>query len=215
MQEKHAVLLLLGLAVAGHAARRLLQRPQDPPGQVLAESSGPQDPIAQRDRAVRLNRPLGERETVDVNLASAEEIARLPQVGMSLAKRIVAHRKAHGLFASLGDLDAVPGVGPATLSRLEGKVTFGGVVRAAQTPNRAELSGRGTARYGAVPPPVNLNTATEAELRSLPEVGPVRARAILAYRREKGSFAKVSDLRAVPGISQALVRRLAPLVTVR
>ncbi|MGQ0704292.1 MAG: ComEA family DNA-binding protein [Gemmatimonadales bacterium] len=215
MQEKHAVLVLLGLAVAGHAAHRVLQRPSEPPGQVLAERPDAGDPIAHRDRAIRLSRPLQAGETVDVNLAPAEEIARLPQVGMSLAKRIVAYRNAHGPFGSLSDLDAVPGVGPATLGRLEGKLTFGGIVPIGEVPGREDLSRRGTARYGAEPAPVNLNTATEAELRALPGIGPVRARAILAYRREKGPFAKVSDLRAVPGFSQGLVRRLGPLVTVR
>jgi competence protein ComEA len=62
---------------------------------------------------------------------------------------------------------------------------------------------------------VDLNSATEKDLLALPGVGPARARAILAYRREAGSFAAVSELERVPGISRSLRARLEPLVTVR
>jgi competence protein ComEA len=47
---------------------------------------------------------------------------------------------------------------------------------------------------------VNINTATATELDSLTGVGPATARAIIAYRSSKGSFAKVEDLLNVPGI---------------
>lgn len=47
---------------------------------------------------------------------------------------------------------------------------------------------------------VNINTATAAQLDSLPGVGPATAKAIIAHRQSKGPFTKVEDLLNVPGI---------------
>ena len=56
---------------------------------------------------------------VNLNRASATELERLPEVGPSLAERIVAYRDAHGAFASPEDLLHVPGIGPKTLDVLK------------------------------------------------------------------------------------------------
>jgi competence protein ComEA len=63
-------------------------------------------------------------------------------------------------------------------------------------------------------PLVNLNTASESELEGLPEVGPVTAQAILAWRSEHGGFTSVDELLEVDGIGDATLGRLAPYVTV-
>lgn len=215
MQEKHAVLLLLGIAVAGHGARVLLSRNGEPPGQVLVDSAPASDPIAQRNRALRIARPLARGETIDLNTAPAEEIARLPAIGMSLAKRIVARRSSTGPFGSLGDLERVAGVGPALLDKLRGMVRLGGVIRETNVPVLRYPSSGEPASYEAGGKRLDLNSASEMELRALPGIGPVRARALLAYRRDKGPFAVVSELRAVPGFTKALVKKLEQLVTVR
>jgi len=77
----------------------------------IAIQAGPTPPYAQWDRAVR------RAQTVDLNRASPEELERLPGIGPSLAARIAAHRQAHGPFASVADLDAVPGLGPKTIEQ--------------------------------------------------------------------------------------------------
>jgi competence protein ComEA len=56
---------------------------------------------------------------VDVNAASADDLAALPGIGPQRARRIISHREAHGPFRAVGDLAAVPGIGPATARRLE------------------------------------------------------------------------------------------------
>lgn len=74
---------------------------------------------------------------------------------------------------------------------------------------------------GAVPGPeagapvalVSLNTATQAELEALPEVGPVTAQAILAWREEHGGFTSVQELLEVDGIGDATLAQIAPHVT--
>src|SRR5918999_3372002 len=111
--EQRALLLLLALAVAGQGVRYVLTRPGEPPGQVqLLATLAPGSPLAQRDSAMRQDRPLDPGERIDVDRASAQELARLPKIGPRLAKVILADRAAHGPFGSLESLDRVAGVGP-------------------------------------------------------------------------------------------------------
>jgi competence ComEA-like helix-hairpin-helix protein len=220
MKESRAVGLLLTLAVLGHGVRLLLQPHAAPPGQLLARTAPALDPAQQRARAGRVARPLGAGERVDLNTASAEEIARLPRIGMSLAKRIVADRKARGPYGGLPDLDRVPGIGPSLLGILGERVRFSGAASgdAARGESAATLGFSGVYNVGSGPAsggPVDLNSASEKELVALPGIGRARALAILAYRRENGPFAVVSDLGRVPGFSRALVTRLSPWLQVR
>jgi competence protein ComEA len=60
---------------------------------------------------------------------------------------------------------------------------------------------------------VNLNTADETALDSLPGVGPVTAQAILTWREENGGFHSVDELLEVSGIGDATLAKLAPYVT--
>lgn len=57
---------------------------------------------------------------------------------------------------------------------------------------------------------VDLNTASEQQLRTVKGIGPVKARAILAYRTKYGSFHSLSDLRKIKGFGAKTVARLAP-----
>ncbi|HEY3010218.1 MAG TPA: ComEA family DNA-binding protein [Micromonosporaceae bacterium] len=61
---------------------------------------------------------------------------------------------------------------------------------------------------------VNLNTATLAQLDSLPGVGPVLAQRILDHRAQHGAFRSVAELRQVDGIGDARYEQLKDLVTV-
>jgi competence protein ComEA len=61
---------------------------------------------------------------VDVNSATAAELATLPGIGDSLAERIVAYREANGAFADLNALDAVEGIGPGLLADIQNLVRF-------------------------------------------------------------------------------------------
>lgn len=62
--------------------------------------------------------------------------------------------------------------------------------------------------------PVNLNTASVAELARLPGVGQVIARRIVRHREKSGPFRKVDELLVIRGISQARLEKLRPLITV-
>lgn len=62
--------------------------------------------------------------------------------------------------------------------------------------------------------PVNLNTASAAELEKLPGVGPMLAERIITYREENGRFRRAEHLMMVRGISDQKFRELRPLVKV-
>lgn len=61
---------------------------------------------------------------------------------------------------------------------------------------------------------VNVNTATQAELETLPGIGPVTAQAILQWRTDNGAFTAVDELMEVSGIGEATLAEIAPHVTV-
>lgn len=62
--------------------------------------------------------------------------------------------------------------------------------------------------------PVDLNTATEAELDALPGIGPITARAIITWRETNGRFTDIEQLGEVDGIGPTRLARLRQLVTV-
>jgi len=55
---------------------------------------------------------------VNINAASAAELALLPGIGPVRAERIVRYREEHGDFASVDDLARVPGLGAKTVANL-------------------------------------------------------------------------------------------------
>jgi competence protein ComEA len=68
---------------------------------------------------------------------------------------------------------------------------------------------------GAGPPGlINLNTATVAELDTLPGVGPVLAQRIVDHRNRTGGFKSVEELREVDGVGDARFEQIKDLVTV-
>ena len=67
---------------------------------------------------------------------------------------------------------------------------------------------------GSTPTPmVNINTAGQSELETLPGVGPVTAQAILELRAERGTFTAVDELLEVSGIGDVTLAKIAPYVT--
>ena len=77
---------------------------------------------------------------------------------------------------------------------------------------------------GGVPPPVgstsaapasvDINTADQVELETLPGIGPVTAQSILAWRTENGLFSSVDQLLDVSGIGEATLADIEPYVHV-
>lgn len=62
--------------------------------------------------------------------------------------------------------------------------------------------------------PVNLNTATVAQLETLPGIGAATAKRIVEHRQKNGAFKKVEELMNIKGIGEKSFLKLKPLVTV-
>ncbi len=96
-------------------------------------------------------------------------------------------------------LGARLGAGLAALAACLAVVAFAPVLHAAAGDPVTTLSGK-----------VNVNTATAEQLELLPGVGDVRARAIVAARKQRGGFQSLEQLVEVKGIGNALLERLRP-----
>jgi competence ComEA-like helix-hairpin-helix protein len=219
--ERRALLLLLSLGLAGQGVRWWVTRPGEPPGQIeLLATLPPKSPLAHRDSVLALSRPLGPGERIDADQATAGELARLPRVGLALAKTIVADREARGPFRALEGLDRVPGIGPGLLAAIGSHVTFSRQAGAQASGQFARLGALSAGVSATPPPPVsppplNLNSASVSELDALPGIGPARAAAILQEREARGPFTSVEALSRVPGLGPSAIARLRDRVVVR
>jgi len=68
-----------------------------------------------------------------------------------------------------------------------------------------QTSGKGT---GTESTQININTASQEELETLPGIGPSKAKAIIQHREENGSFSSAEDITSVSGIGKKTFENL-------
>jgi competence ComEA-like helix-hairpin-helix protein len=162
-----------------------LTSPSDALPELLDES------LAAAEEADLRRRPLGGDERIDVNRAGEVDLDRLPGIGPSTARAIVAFREENGAFRSAQDLERVRGIGQATVSRLEPWLDFSlGIPRVLARRRGPSES----------PPLVSLRSASATDLERLPGIGPALAARIIEARDRRGYFSSWEDLLAVRGI---------------
>jgi competence protein ComEA len=151
----------------------------------------------------------GRSSAAEVVLAVAGKVRRPGLVRLPAGSRVADALQAAG--------GADPGVDVAMLN-LARKVADGELILVGVTPPPGTVVATGAAgapaAAGTAQGPVNLNTATLAQLDTLPGVGPVLAQRILDARDARGGFTSVSDLRKVDGIGDSRYQQLKDLVTV-
>ncbi|MGH9464349.1 MAG: ComEA family DNA-binding protein, partial [Thermoanaerobaculia bacterium] len=64
--------------------------------------------------------------TVNLNTASAQQLALLPRVGETVAQRIIAFREANGPFKAVEELMLVEGIGERTFEQMRPHVALSG-----------------------------------------------------------------------------------------
>lgn len=148
-------------------------------------------------------------EPVDLNRATPAELDALPALGPAKAEAIVRWRSENGPCTSLDQLEAVPGIGRATVAALRGRAVCGPPPEEPLLPPEEPTVGAPLQTPGAV----DINTAGVAELARLPGILESRARAIVADRERNGRFASCDELVRVPGIGPATVKVLGDACT--
>jgi len=61
---------------------------------------------------------------LNINMATAKELTRLPGIGKVTAERIVVYREANGPFVAMDDLLKVDGLGKKTLAKIKDKISL-------------------------------------------------------------------------------------------
>ncbi|HHW28336.1 MAG TPA: ComEA family DNA-binding protein [Syntrophomonadaceae bacterium] len=87
------------------------------------------------------------------------------------------------------------------------------VPKEGEAPEQA-MNGAVLTEQGSTGQKININTATAAELDTLPGIGPAIAQRIIDYRTEHGPFRTIADLQKVSGIGERRYEQLKDLVTI-
>jgi competence protein ComEA len=141
---------------------------------------------------------------ININTATAQELAQLPGIGPSTAQKIVEYRQQIGKFKSIEQLLDVPRVGTLTLQRITPYITLG----EEEKPSPVSLP--------AVVQPekiieekqkFNLNTITEEELVNL-GFSSTAAKNVIRYRIKVGKFISVDELYKIPYVDHSVVDKI-------
>ncbi len=166
-------------------------------------------------------------EKVNLNTADEKAIAGAKGVGEKLAKELVKNRP----YRTWEEVSKVKGVGSG--KKLESlktvlKLTEGvGAAAPKEEPaakepsspsKKSSSSSSSSASSSAKLAPgtkININTATKEELDALPEIGPVKAQAIVDYRNAHGKFAAPEDVMKVTGIKEGTYAKIKDYIVVK
>ena len=105
---------------------RTPRAPSAPVAPAAAERAAPQRTSSERavlERTLKEEQAPPDPRPLDLNEATAEQLARLPGVGPGLARRIVEERQRRGRFEGPEGLRSVLGLGPRKLAALRDLVT--------------------------------------------------------------------------------------------
>jgi len=202
-----AVVVAAGLVVTcWWVLRGSPHRVEAPPVAPTSVSLTTQPPLAGASPvAAQAGAATGSASTGSVTVDVTGRVRRPGIVVLDAGARVVDAVKAAGGARPGVDLSAL------NLARLlvDGEQVVVGV------PPPAGVAASAAASPGTPAGPlVNLNTASQDQLETLPEVGPVTAQAILAWRDQHGGFTAVDELLEVDGIGDATLSQVAPYVTV-
>ena len=168
-------------------------------------------------------------EKVNLNTADEKTIAGAKGIGDKLAQELVKNRpyrtweevskvKGVGSGKKLESLKNVlklsEGVG-ASAAKKEPAAGPGKVSTASEASSKKSSSSSSSSAKLAPGTKININTATKEELDALPEIGPVKAQAIVDYRNTNGKFAAPEDVMKVSGIKEGTYAKIKDYIVVK
>lgn len=133
------------------------------------------------------------RIMVDINKADSVEMQALPMVGAKRAGMIVRYRESLGGFINPEQLTEVWGITDTVLQKMKPFIRFG----------------------GANPRRIDLNTATEADLKQHPYIRWQLAKLIIAYRQQHGPYNSVNDLLKIHVVEAQWLQKVKPYLQVQ
>lgn len=83
---------------------------------------------------------VAQAQAVDINTATATELATIKGIGPKKAEAIVKYRTEHGAFQSVDDLMKVPGIKAKTLANIKDQVSVGGAAGTTGLPKAPETT---------------------------------------------------------------------------
>lgn len=94
------------------------------------------------------------------------------------------------------------------------EVTDGQMIKVPTKEEAAELEGGASPEGGISDGKVNINTADADTLMTLPGIGASKAESILAYRKERGGFSAVEEIKNIAGIKDGVYSKIKDYITV-
>jgi competence protein ComEA len=79
---------------------------------------------------------------ININTATQDELASLPNIGSSKAQAIIDYRKANGGFKSLEDIKKVKGIGDKTFEKIKPKLALSGESKIEEAPAKAGVNNK-------------------------------------------------------------------------
>ncbi|MEO1413702.1 MAG: helix-hairpin-helix domain-containing protein [Bacteroidota bacterium] len=137
---------------------------------------------------------------LDLNVAKASDLEAYPGIGPVLSKRIIAFREAKNGYQSINELQKVYGLSDSTFQYLK---TYLYVTAFKHRPKKKVHR-----------QPVNVNLATQSELKKKLKISDRQARNILKYRKLLGFYSHPRQIQAVYGISSHTYQQLFPFLQV-
>lgn len=161
---------------------------------------------SQRDAGIVLDSAQGGTPAEDIFVYVSGAVNRPGLVGLPAGSRAADAVNACGGLLPTADEKAVNLAQP-----LKDGVQLRIPEKGAAGSNAGSAAANGAA--GAADGRVNINTADEKALDTLPGIGPAMARRILDYRQTNGSFQSIEELKKVKGIGEAKFAKLKDKVS--
>ncbi len=128
---------------------------------------------------------------VNINSADSATWEALPGIGPRLSQRITRYREALGGFYRIEQVAETYGLADSVYQKIRDRLQLG-------TPIIRQIA---------------INQVSLEVLSAHPYISTTLARRLLAYRQEHGAFARLEDLRAVIGVDDKLLKKLAPYLS--